>query len=934
MIDTHHAHTDRDHNHEITSSAGLTASEASGLLQQYGKNELPEKVVPKWYLFVSQLWQPMPVMIWVAALTEAAIQNWPDMAILLVIQFTNASIGFYEITKAGDAVAALKNSLKPQATVKRDGKWTTMDASLLVPGDLILVGAGSSIPADCAVNHGTIEVDQAALTGESLPVTMHKGDACKMGSTCVRGEVECTVQFTGANTFFGTTAAMLNGTQETGNLQKVLNRIMVVLVVVSLVLSFAVFGYLMASNDIGTYDSVSYTVVIIVASIPIAVEIVVTTTLALGSKELSKRGAIVTRLVAIEDLAGMNILCSDKTGTLTLNKMVIQEETPIYKAGETQRSLLRYAAMAAKWKEPPRDALDTLTLTAVDMSTMDTVEQLDYVPFDPVLKRTEGTIRDLASGQTYKTTKGAPHILMDLLPPEDEQIKRRCEADVRALGTRGVRALAVAKTRAVGGNVGDWELLGLLTFLDPPRPDTKDTLRQASEFGVEVKMITGDHLLIAVETAKMLDLGDEVEGSATVVPQISNAENLPMLDPVTKAPPKDMVARYGETILRGHGFAQVFPEHKYLIVKCLREMGYKVGMTGDGVNDAPALKVADVGIAVCGATDAARAASDIVFTDEGLSTIVDGIVIARCIFQRIQNFITYRISATLQLLVFFFISVIALHPNQFMPPGWEHIDAFDNEAWPNYFRMPVLMLMLITLLNDGTLISIGYDHVEPPNYPSGWNLPALFLSSSLLAGVSLVSSLVMLFVCLDSWNPHGVMTAFGLGNLSYGQIITAVYLKVSVSDFLTLFSSRTGGNWFWTVRPSPILLGAAVLALVLSTILALWWPESRPDGVYAVGLSYRAPKSLVVFVWVFCLVFWLLQDACKVALQAAMLKYNICGINQSRNTASVRSKGGAANAAAAAAAAAGAGQRVKPHHEAYVVSENPLFHDVEGGSNK
>ena len=314
-------------------SDGLTSAAAENLLQQYGKNELPEKTVPKWYLFVSQLWQPMPIMIWLAAIVEAGIQNWPDMVILLTIQFTNASIGFYEMTKAGDAVAALKSSLKPQATVKRDGRWMTLDGSLLVPGDLVLIGAGSSIPADCLVNHGNIDVDQAALTGESLPVTMHQGDGCKMGSTCVRGEVECTVQFTGANTFFGKTALLLIDPQESSNLHNVLNRIMIVLVVISLILSFAVFGYLMASDDIDTRDSVSYTVVIIVASIPIAIEIVVTTTLALGSKQLSKRGAIVTRLAAIEDLAGMNMLCSDKTGTLTLNKMVIQDDSPTYKKG-------------------------------------------------------------------------------------------------------------------------------------------------------------------------------------------------------------------------------------------------------------------------------------------------------------------------------------------------------------------------------------------------------------------------------------------------------------------------------------------------------------------------------------------------------------------------------------------------------------------------
>lgn len=311
----------------------------------------------------------MPIMIWIAAITEAGIQNWPDCGILLAIQFINASLGYYEIVKAGDAVAALKKSLKPLATVKRDGKWSKIDATVVVPGDLVLLASGSAIPADCLVNEGVIEVDQAALTGESLPVTMYKGSSCKMGSNVVRGEVEGTVEFTGGNTFFGKTASLLQGNDEISNFQRVLLKIVIVLVIVSFVLSGIVFGYLLGSSA-GFEESLSFTVVLIVASIPVAIEIVCTTTLALGSKELSKHGAIVTRLAAIEDMAGMNMLCSDKTGTLTMNKMMIQDETPVYLEGETQYSILRYAAMAAKWHEPPRDALDIMVLGQADLASL------------------------------------------------------------------------------------------------------------------------------------------------------------------------------------------------------------------------------------------------------------------------------------------------------------------------------------------------------------------------------------------------------------------------------------------------------------------------------------------------------------------------------------------------------------------------------------
>lgn len=331
-----HDHEDNDHDHEFQyNHEGLTSAAAAEALQKWGRNELPEKVVPNWYIFCSQLWQPMPIMIWLAAIIEAAIENWIDMGILLFIQFANASIGYYEITKAGDAVQALKKSLQATATAKRDGKFVIIEAALLVPQDTVMLASGSAVPADCRVNDGIIEVDQAALTGESLPVTMHKGDLCKMGSTVVRGETEGTVEFTGAHTFFGKTASLLGADNEVSNLQKILIRIVLILTIISVTLCLIVLIYLVSSG-ITFVEALSFTVVLLVASVPMAIEIVTTTTLSLGSKQLSEEGAIVTRLAAIEDLAAMSILCSDKTGTLTLNRMVIQDETPSYVDGITQ----------------------------------------------------------------------------------------------------------------------------------------------------------------------------------------------------------------------------------------------------------------------------------------------------------------------------------------------------------------------------------------------------------------------------------------------------------------------------------------------------------------------------------------------------------------------------------------------------------------------
>ena len=644
---------------------------------------------------------------------------------------------------------------------------------------------------------------------------------------------------------------------ESSNLTNILIDIMIVLVCLSLTMCTIVFVYLLYQGTEVATD-LSFTVVLLVASIPLAIEIVTTTTLALGSKELSKHGAIVARLSAIEDMAGMAILCSDKTGTLTLNQMQLQEYSPSYTEGIDQYALLRYAAMAAKWQEPPRDALDKLTLTAVDMASLDEVEQLDYMPFDPIIKRTEGTVRNRKTGITYKTSKGAPHVIAKLVG--DSAITELVDADVHKLGMRGIRSLAVAKT----DENGKWQFLGMLTFLDPPRPDTKKTIEDARMYGVQVKMITGDHLLIAKETARVLEMGDNIRSS----------NGLPLLDPITKLKPDNLGRDFGDMCLSADGFAQVFPEHKYLIVECLRELGYKVGMTGDGVNDAPALKRADVGIAVSGSTDAARAAADIILTEEGLSTIIDGILISRCIFVRIRNFITYRISATLQLLIFFFIAVFAFKPTNYQPTVNP-----DDVDWPTFFHMPVIMLMLITLLNDGTLIAIGYDNVTPSRTPEVWNLRVLFFLGAVLGGVACFSSLLLLYALLDSWEANSFFQVSGIGGLSYGQITTSIYLKVSISDFLTLFSARTGDDWFWSSYPAPILFVAACFALASSTAIALAWPSSTIDGVYTLGLARRTPYALAVYIWIYCIVWWFVQDASKILAYKFMKRYNLFGIN-------------------------------------------------------
>ena len=427
----------------------------------------------------TQLYAPMAVALWCAIVVEAGIGHWTDMGILLGIQLVNAGIGWHESTKAADAVAALKSSLKPMATAKRDGVWVTVGADGLVPGDLVKLVAGAAVPADCRLRVGTCQVDASALTGESLPVTAGPGCDAQMGATCVRGEAVAVVTATGAQTFFGRTAALLNtGAGGVDNITKVLMRLTLALSVLAAVLCTVVLAYLLAKRRENVRDVLSFVIVLLVASIPIAIQIVSTTTLAMGAGELATHGAIVARLAAVEELAGMNVLCSDKTGTLTMNKMALQADSPVYEAGADAAAVLKLAALAARWREPPADALDTMTLGALDLTTLDGYEQPRYEPFDAAVKRTSAIVR-APDGTHFGVAKGAAAALAALLPPgpETDAAVARMNTDVDAYARRGVRCMVVARTAdttseaAVEG--APWHLAGLLTFLDPPRPDTK-----------------------------------------------------------------------------------------------------------------------------------------------------------------------------------------------------------------------------------------------------------------------------------------------------------------------------------------------------------------------------------------------------------------------------------------------------------------------------
>ena len=569
-----------------SSPDGLTQAEAAKRLTQYGLNEIEEKKTNEVLKFLSYFWGPIPWMIEVAVILSAAARHWPDFGIILLLLVANAVVGFWEEHQAGNAIAALKAKLAIKARVKRDGKWIDPAARDLVPGDVIRVRLGDIVPADARLLEGDpIEVDQSALTGKSLPATRKPGEAVFSGSIVRQGEIGAMVYATGGKTYFGKTAELVQEAHTVSHFQRAVLKIGNYLIILAVVLVAVIIAVAIFRGD-PILTTLQFALVLTVAAIPVAMPTVLSVTMAVGARLLAKKEAIVTRLSAIEELAGVDILCSDKTGTLTQNKLSLGDPFSVNDIPVDQ--VILNAALASRADN--KDTIDLAVLGGLksDQALKD-FRIVHFQPFDPVHKRTEATVQG-TDGKTFKVAKGAPQVILELSSNAAE-VKFAVDKAVNEFAARGFRALGVARAEGEG----KWQFLGVLPLFDPPRDDAKATIATARQMGVSIKMVTGDALAIAQETAKKLGMG----------PNILDASGF-------GDSKRHETAAQTASIETADGFAQVFPEHKFHIVDVLQQGGHIVGMTGDGVNDAPALKKADCGIAVSGATDAARAAAAIV----------------------------------------------------------------------------------------------------------------------------------------------------------------------------------------------------------------------------------------------------------------------------------------------------------------------------------
>ncbi|XP_015638131.1 ATPase 2, plasma membrane-type isoform X1 [Oryza sativa Japonica Group] len=836
-----------------SSPQGLTSADGNGRLEIFGRNKLEEKKESKLLKFLGFMWNPLSWVMEAAAIMAIALANgggrppdWQDFVGIVTLLFINSTISFIEENNAGNAAAALMASLAPQTKLLRDGKWSEQDAAILVPGDIISIKLGDIIPADARLMEGDpLKIDQSALTGESLPVNKMPGDSIYSGSTCKQGEIEAVVIATGVHTFFGKAAHLVDSTNNVGHFQKVLTAIGN-FCICSIAAGMLIEIIVMYPIQHRQYrDGIDNLLVLLIGGIPIAMPTVLSVTMAIGSHRLSQQGAITKRMTAIEEMAGMDVLCSDKTGTLTLNKLTVDKNMiePFVKDLDKDAIVL-YAARASRTEN--QDAIDAsiVGMLADPSEARAGIQEVHFMPFNPVDKRTAITYIDTKDGSWHRISKGAPEQIIELCRLRDD-VSRRVHAIIDKFADRGLRSLAVARQKVPEGSKDapgtPWQFLAVLPLFDPPRHDSSETIRRALNLGVNVKMITGDQLAIGKETGRRLGMGTNMYPSSSL-----------LKDGDTGGLPVD------ELIEKADGFAGVFPEHKYEIVRRLQERKHICGMTGDGVNDAPALKKADIGIAVADATDAARGASDIVLTEPGLSVIISAVLTSRAIFQRMKNYTIYAVSITIRVVLGFLLLALI----------WR-------------FDFAPFMVLIIAILNDGTIMTISKDRVKPSPLPDAWRLQEIFATGIVLGTYLALATVLFFWAVRDTdfftvtthhptshASPPRALTPCVCGQRTFGvhpiggsteELMAAVYLQVSIISQALIFVTRAR-SWFFVERPGLLLVGAFLIAQLMATLIAVYanWPFAKMKGI---GWSWG------MVIWLFSIVTFFPLDIFKFAIR-------------------------------------------------------------------
>jgi H+-transporting ATPase len=839
---------------------GLSASEAEKRLQQYGYNELKEHEETLWHRIWRRFWGPIPWMIEVAAVLSAVVQKWDDFLIITIMLLVNAGLDFFQEHRALNALKALKQRLGREVIVLRDGKFSTLPARDLVPGDIIRLRMGNIVPADVQLLQGDyLLIDQSALTGESLPVSKKTQEIAYASTVVKQGEMLAVVVNTGANTNFHSVVALVaKATQEArSHFQKMVIRIgdFLILITIALVLLIVMVALFRHENLL---EIARFALVLSVAAIPVALPAVLSVTMAVGAMNLARRQAIVSRLTAIEELAGVDVFCSDKTGTLTKNEMHVAE--PVVLGEATEQDLFLTAVLASKRENEDPIELPIFQYLEEHFSAVDLTDyqEQNFIPFDPVRKRTEAEIEH--GGQSFTAFKGAAQVLLDMSQLDDAAIKAINDT-VDSLAAKGYRTLAVGRQQ------GDapLQLLGLIPLYDPPREDSAAVIDEMQQNGVEVKMVTGDNLAIAREIGSLLGLeqrtlrAKQLAGSASnellelaevlsaaiyqrLKPEVSQKDAEQFASEVmasveelydTRLLEREFIHTHESAIVEMiesvNIFAEVIPEDKYRIVDTLQKGGHIVAMTGDGVNDAPALKKADCGIAVDNATDAARGAADIILTAPGLGVINEAVKQARITFERMKSYATFRIAETIRIILFMTLSIVVF----------------------SFYPITALMIILLALLNDLPILAIAYDNTKVSPRPVRWNMQEMLTISTGLGIMGVIASFLLFLLLKEQ-------------GFSDPMIQSMLFLKLIVAGHSTLYVTRVQG-WFWQRPfPAPLLFTATFGTEILGTFIAVYGFLITP-----IGWKYA------LMIWIYAIAWFVINDMVKVYLHRLLRRREV-----------------------------------------------------------
>jgi H+-transporting ATPase len=741
------------------SSDGLTDSEVKRRLQIYGFNEIPEKKINPVVQFLLRYWGPMPWLLEVAIVLSIVLNHYLEAAIIFALLTVNTVIGQIQSRGSQRALEALKRRLAVEARVLRDGEWVTTEAREIVPGDTISIGLGDIVPADAKLLMGDLSIDQSVLTGESLPVDVQQSAIIYSGSIVRRGEATCVVVNTGPNTYFGKTAEFIKIARPKSHQEQIMLAIVRYMMFLGAGALVLVAAYA-AIMGMGILSILTLAVIFLMGAVPVALPAVLVIVQAVGATELARKGVLVTRLDSIEDAASIDILCLDKTGTITQNRLSVSDVVPF--AAYTKEDVVMMASLASQGQG--RDAIDTAVLDYAKVSNINisSYKQVSFIPFEPSTKRSEAMVT--TDGKRFKTIKGAPQIVLSLCKGLDEVTRAKANQTVEELSLKGYRTLGVAKSVDDTNNL---QFVGLLSLADPPRPDSRDMIERARKLGVKPMMLTGDNIAIAREIARQVSIGDRI---------VRMEEFRSMVD-----------IEQAKTIEEIDGFAEIYPEDKYRIVKLLQSRGHMVGMTGDGVNDAPALKQAEMGIAVSTSTDVAKASASTVLTEPGVGVIIDAIKTSRHIYQRMLTWVINKVTKVIQ--------VIGLLTVGFF--------------WFHDIVVSLLGMALLIFANDFVTMSLATDNVEYTANPNKWNVRKITFASLIVGALLVVEGAIVLWVGSQYFN------------LGFDQLRTFVMLALIFTSQFRVYIVRER-RYFWSSQPGRELLIATVAAIVVFALLGVY----------------------------------------------------------------------------------------------------------------